>query len=694
MSHAAKLVGDVGMSRDERSMLLGSRGDAGEPNKQLLGVLGQIRDIAEAVVDGRAGALWTDEAMNQLIGGVEMGLAQGWNEVVDAFTDAGRVLQSYEAGGRAEDGTLYLIDAYDLLCTLVSDSMSGNIQAKNVEKWRARYAEEVSTLQASGLELVSDDYESEEAVADSPFDMPDPAASNIVKLRPQDDLPSLDELPPLDSVISRGAKTATPQKAPAPAPKAAAPLRVAKSPIEVAREAELAEQNRRNAAAAMEQAEIAAASGKGVQPSQTIVEFVDRICEELAGLSQHSADERVLSLEMIQGGVAALKREAMKDSLRPSAELCDEMMKACLFVSQANDKLDERFTDLAFGFCGVYVEAMNTPDSENVMEWRAECISLVEEWAESEAAPAESTEELGAIKDEAVIAEPPATPAPAAKPVQAEIVEVAAPKPAPAPMNLAPAPAPVAKATPAPTATVVSSAPAAPKLSTQGLQSADLFARAQEALARGDGEAAKVLALQAAAMIAETEVDKAETRLRDAELRLKANVSATEEARSEVKHTEKLVMNAASDVAAGETNLGIAKSQTAKMLHELQESQAEVAEIDRQIAELMARREEQLRDVDTRKIRVEEAKGIETSAEGQLDTLRDSERESRKSLEAGRQRVKDHQRITAEIETEMERARETLSRQRGSLADIMQTINRPEPIKTSGTDGEGDSLLF
>ncbi len=686
MNHAAKLVGDVGMSRDERSTLLGNRENSGsgDSTKQVLGVLAQIRDIAEAVVDGRAGALWADECMNQLIMGVELGLAQGWNEVVDAFSDAGRILQSYESGGRSDDSTLYLIDAYDLLCALVTDSMNGAARPETIEKWRARYQEEIATLEATGLALVSDDFEGDSAAEpDSPFDMPDLAAKNIVKLRPQEDLPSLDELPPLDSVIS-GAQQ---KKQPAPQRPEAKPAqqRVAKSPIEVAREAEEAKsRNDRSPARAMEQAEIAAVSGKGTQPSQTVVEFVDRICEELAGLSQHSDDERVLSLEMIQGGIGALKREAVKANMRHSAELCDEMMKACLFVGQGEDANTERFTDLAFGFCGVYVEAMNTPDSENVAEWRGECRGFIETEAETAAAePAPETTTAEAV------AEPVAAPAPP-EPVRAEQV----PPPA-----SAPAPEPVTAAAVQPAPTIISSAPPAQpgasalaRLSTQGTKSADLFIRAQEALARGDGEAAKVLALQAAAMIAETEVDKAEARLRDAEARLKGNVSATEEARSEVKHTEKLVMNAASDVAAGETHLGQAKSLTAKSLHELQESEAEVTEIDRQIAELAARRDDQLRDVESRKSRLEEARGVESGAESQLDSLRDAEKDSRKSLEAARQRVKDHQRIAAEIENEMERARETLSRQRGSFADIMQTINRPEPIKT-GDQGE-DRLLF
>jgi len=722
MSHATKSVGDVGMSRDERSMLLGNGDDGadGGPVQQLLGVLSTMRETAQSVVEGRAGRLWSDECMNHLILGVEVSLGQGWNDLVDAFTDAGRILQSYENGGKAGQAAPYLVEAYEIMCTLVGDAMGDSTQPALVAQWRARYQKEVAALEMAGFQLANDDDTTAGDESDDAFAFPE-ISNAAVKLRPQDDLPTLDELPPLDSMLG-SAPSAKPQAA-AHKPRVDATPPSARIDAERVARVEEARQQKaaaESAASRTQPAEEDDLPPTGVQPSSIVVELVDRICEELGGLSRRQADDRALAVEMIQGGITALKREAGKDRYAISSELCDEMLKACSFLEQGHAEIDERFTDLGFAFCGVYVEAMGNPNSENVSEWRAECGNLIEEWLEAATrpdAPAAATQP----EAKAPVKEEPKAPAPTPAPVvhEIEVVEEEETenieeetadaqgaedeslwigsgasedevKETPQVKSEAPAPQPAP-----PVHAAAAPAPAAPALSRASLlPSADLFVRAQEALARGDGEAAKALALQAAAMIAEAEVEKADSLLRGAEAKLKANVTAIEEARSEVKNSEKLVMNSASEVAAGETILGQVKSQTAKVLHELQESEAEVADIERQIAELQARLIAQQAEVANVKAKVDEARTIEEQSESQLNSLRDRERDTRKELEAARQRVKDRQRVSAEIQAEMERAREMLSRQRTSLSDIKQTLNRPEPIKTGGPGNEGDSLLF
>lgn len=707
MSHATKSVGDVGMSRDERSMLLGGGdgGSDGGPVQQLLGVLSTMRETAQSVVDGRASSLWADECMNHLILGVEVSLGQGWNDLVDAFTDAGRILQSYENGDKAGQAAPYLVEAYDIMCALVSDAMSDTSQPELVNQWRTRYQKEVAALEMAGFELVTDDDAGADE-ADDAFAFPE-ISKDAVKLRPQDDLPTLDELPPLDSMLG----SASPSKSQPPAQKQRVDATPPASRVDaerVARVEEARQQVAAEATSAKNQPADDDITVGGVQPSNIVVELVDRICEELGGLSRRSEDDRALAIEMIQGGITALKREAGKDRHTISSELCDEMLKACTFLAQGHAEIDERFTDLGFAYCGVYVEAMGNPTSENVSEWRAECANLIEEWLEAATRPDDAPEpeqpEAAAPQEEI---EPAAEmPAPVAT-QEIEEEEVFEEESADAqsagedsvwvgsgaeetqeeaaPIETPPAPQPAPP--------VAAAAPPAPSRASM-LPSADLFVRAQEALARGDGEAAKALALQAAAMIAEAEVEKADSLLRGAEAKLKANVTAIEEARSEVKNTEKLVMNSASEVAAGETILGQVKSQTAKVTHELQEAEAEVADLERQIAELQAKLAAQQAEVGNVQAKLEEAKSIEQQSEAQLSTLRDRERDTRKELEAARQRVKDRQRVSAEIQAEMERAREMLSRQRTSLSDIKQTLNRPEPIKTAGASAEPDALLF
>lgn len=720
MNHAVNAGEDVGLGQDERSVLTDMEpmdaNDHSGPVQQLLGVLGEVQEMAQAVSEGNAGGLWSDECMNQLIMGVELSLSQGWGEVLDGFTDTGRILQSYENADRAEDAAPFLQDSYELLCAMVTDSMNGSVRPKIQEQWRARYQAEVDRLQERGLSIADDDASEfgadEGSSEETPFEFPDLNASKLGQLSSNDDdLPTLDELPPLESMLSGESPSADQRPAATPAEP---PRHVAPEDDELA---ETFEEDAKDASAdtqpddedeVAEAVDVAVSAGQSAQPSRTVVEFVDRICEELAGLSQRDEDERMLSMEMIQGGVAALKREALKDEFSGSAELCDEMMKAILCMGQSDGPVDERLADLGFGFCGVYVEAMNNPASENVTEWRSECIALIEEWAETMAiggmeepsgeervespAPEAQDVEPEQIGERVEHAEIDAAPDAAEVEVitsasEEDVLEMVAEAAEEATANEADQVA----ATETPAAPVSPSV--APSSPAGTLESQDLFARAQEALSRGDGEAAKALALQAAAMIAETEVEKAEQHLRDAEARLKANINATEEARSEVKHSEKLVMNAASDVAAGETNLGKAKSHTAKSAHDVEETEAEVAEIERQIAELQAKLEEQMQEVGAAKARLDDARQQEGEAEAQVDGLREAEKEARKNLEAARQRVKDFQRVISEIESEMEQARENLSRQRSSLTDINQTINRPEPIKTDDGDGE-DSLLF
>jgi hypothetical protein len=336
MSHATKSVGDVGMSRDERSMLVGNGddGSGGGPVQQLLGVLSTMRETAQSVVDGRASRLWADECMNHLILGVEVALGQGWNDLVDAFTDAGRILQSYENGGKAGQAAPYLVEAYDIMCALVGDAMGDSSQPGLVSQWRTRYQKEVAALEMSGFQLVNDEDDGADE-AEEAFTFPE--ISNVaVKLRPQDDLPTLDELPPLDSMLV-GAPAAKSQP-PAQKPRVDATPPAARVDADRVARVEEARQNQAAAesAARTQPAEDDGIPPQGVQPSTIVVELVDRICEELGGLSRHQPDDRALAVEMIQGGITALKREAGKDKHTISSEICDEMLKACSFLEQGH----------------------------------------------------------------------------------------------------------------------------------------------------------------------------------------------------------------------------------------------------------------------------------------------------------------------------------------------------------------------
>ncbi len=681
-------IAEVGLGQGERSALLGpvpvEEADAvasdfslddNDPTQQLLLALGHFQRTMRAAQAG-TDDLWSDECMNQLILGVEISLAERWSHLVDAFTDAGRVLQTYESAGRARDALPFLDGAYDVLCGIVGEVMGGAVRPQVLDKWHEHYAKALEAIEGAGLTLVDDgDGEAPSKAEGRPPAQGKVAAFEFARLDDEggrngergSELPALDELPSLDSM-------STPEVS-------------GKGPDDAALE---------TSAESQEAGETVAQSapnqlGDSVEPSKAIVDIVDRICDELAELNDRSPENRVLAMEMIGGGIAALKREADKDSYAASSALCDSMTEACTSMTAQTDSLDERFTELCFAFCGVFVEAMDGSDSENIRDWRVECMELIEEWAPAESAPEEVAPEVVVSEAVEVASEESATTdvAPAAPVEEAPVLdEVVVEEPLP---DAVIAEEPVLE-------------PEGPVGSGDGLKEPEtaavaasaseaLFEQAQRALATGDAEAAKSFALRAAAAIALAEVTTSERQLEECEERLKASLDSTVEARGSVKEAEKMVKSGASQVAAGERSLGEAKERTAGVAQELLEEEERVAEIDGEIAALQARREEGLAKVAEDNARLNEAKGNESSVAERLDGLRSAEVEARKSLEASRQDVKDLHRTASEVELRMEKAREALTKHKMSLNDIRQTIAEPAPEKVA-KDEPPEELLF
>ena len=674
MAQTDDILAESGLGQDERSVLLGSgpqdQADAmdgdfslddDDPTQQLLLALGHFQRILKEAQDG-ADDLWSDECMNQLILGVEISLSQSWSQLVDAFTDAGRILQTYESADRARDALPFLDGAYDLLCGIVGEVMGGGVRPQVLDKWQDHYVDALAAIKAAGLKLVDDneaDAPSPTQVADGPedrakpFQFPRLDGSGIGD--GDEELPTLDELPPLEDMQPSVQEEAASGKA-----------------KEVAHEDELGESLEEDGptsdAGEGSKEEAATESGPGslaelVEPSKVVVDVVDRICDELAELNDRSPENRVLGMEMIGGGVSALKREADTEGYVKSSELCDVMKEACKLMGARTDSLDERFTEICFAFCGVFIEAMGEAESENVRDWRTECKGLISEWT------------------------PTDTPAVADSPKPVE--EAVAAEPAPAREM----------------GEEVEHPPAQPAAEAQGMESGassspvglsdskGLFERAQQALAAGDAEAAKMFALQAAAAIASGEVADSERVLQECEIRLKSSLNATVEARVAVKESEKMVKSGASQVSSGERSLGEAKERTAAMAQEMSEEEERIVELDAEIAEMQSKREEGVDKVEDANTRLNEAKGNESSVSERLDGLRSAETEARKALEGARQYVKDHQRTATEVEARMEKSREALTRHKISFEDIRQTIGEPAP-KDTDTEDASDEMLF
>lgn len=101
--------------------------------------------------------MWTDECMNQLIAGIELAAAEGWDGIQEALTDTARVVQSYEESGQANLCVPFLQDSYEILCLMVGDIIVDNVRSGVIQKWRGRYAQAIEELHRAGLSLIRDE---------------------------------------------------------------------------------------------------------------------------------------------------------------------------------------------------------------------------------------------------------------------------------------------------------------------------------------------------------------------------------------------------------------------------------------------------------------------------------------------------------------------------------------------------------
>ncbi len=675
-----------------------------DPTQELLGALGHFQ---QHLADAQAGALqeeWSDDAMNQLISGVEVALGQNWREVVEALTDTGRVLHTYETAGRADECVPFLCDAYEILCLMAGDLIVDTIRQGVKDKWHNRFIIAVAEIEVAGLTLIDDEVEPDPPaprglfVTSTPFDPPGdggipiwdkPAASHP-------ELPTLDELPPLESLLDPGLDGSTAMPTNDPTTPASEP--VSGPTADAANEHMYAEisssDNPRVPRSPVEPSPDDVVLDSTVDtppgPSKFVVDVLDRTCDQLSVINRASSKERALLIERMIGGVAALRREADHMGSPAAMDLCDSMEAVFNAALSREGELGERFIDLGYAFSGVYMEAVQDGHAVSAEEWRTETKGLIASWAVTPMAewpgpaardldpetgarthqdlecPAQTVGPFGMESDaSASFAEVSVTAADF--PALDEFAAVAASGESGQPVVDVPV-------------------PEDGRAPSRGYLDA-----AQQAALDGDAAGAKHYALLAAASIAREEAARAELRLRGTEVRLRQGLQAAEGAREDVRGAEQAVSHVAGEVVSGAEALHAAGECTASCALDAEAAQGRVGEIDEQIRALQARREETLAGVDAASARLEAARAGEGMAEQALAGFRSIEQESRLRLERSRQGVKEHQRAIAEIEAEMESTRESLARHKRSVADIELTIHHVADARP----GEGaDPQLF
>jgi len=629
----------------------------GDNTQRLLTTLGRFHRYVAKGQSGAPQQFWSDDSMTQLITGLELAAVEGWDNLSEALTGTARILQSYENGQSANMAIPFLNESYEMLCLMVGDLIVNNERSGVMSKWRDRYSQAVLDLQRAGLALVEDDSYDEAAAhnasADltpvmmplSPPSIPEestPFVTAEAEMPHEEEAAATDDvsdLPPVDLPFLMPADV--PEDDPW-ASAAMTPLeRIAQSQAE--RECALVP-----APVTEDAADDAQCVSTDVEPGRepAVVAALDLLCEELSHSNVEDADERGAHLSALIETVACLREHANEHGREASAQACERMKDVCQLVAETRQPLDDRFLDIAYAFCDVYVQAIDSDNSTSVETWFMDVDDLC------------GTLRLGLLSAaepvEAVDVEPDVT---AALPEEVEAQDVTQPED------------PVEAGT-----------------------AESLLANAQSAIAHGDVSNAKTLALQAVAELARREALKAEQRVRDAETRFRENTESIEREREIVREAEQGVVTAESQVREALARLESSKNATAAATEKVSDAEQRIAEIEDEIRALEAKRDEERARADDARMELAEAHDEEVRGEAELNQSRDAESAARAELENARQTVKDLQRKQTELEEALGRAHESLVHYHSSLSDIDRTIHQLSP-QAEQRPANGDMLF-
>lgn len=755
-----------------------------DPTQRLLTSLGRFQRQFMKARDGAPQAQWSDECMNHLIQGVEIALEQEWGDLVEALTETGRVLQTYEDAGRANQCVPFLADSYEILCLMVGDLIVDKVRTGVMRKWRDRYQAALEELAADGLTLLQDDEDrsggyglarsSAEAEPDagaSPYER-EADAPPVPESMAEPDTDLLGELPPL--------RMLEPQTPPAPEQEPYFdPYETPSSQDDTwqtpASESGASPWDSELAGVHEEPGSTGGALDEPFEPenpfgdadersddssptpapglNRDLAEILDAFCDGLAQLENDPEGSLGTVFLSMDDTLSTLRDRARLLGWSGSAASCDAMARLCSKASERQGLYSDRFFEIAYAFSGVYGEVQNRQDDPQFNSWVAELNQLLDQWSASEAAspllpsspeaeasPFELPDNLGSSY-ESVIGDVPSFDDVTLGPVSGELSQDLSIEIPAGPGEEAFPDRPAEPASPAPSETYEQEQGSAPesswsagsedvefdaaasqsetkpeqdaKPSEPGIEfveissaapqrvapapledpASQLLDTARQAVASGSSGDAKMLAMQAAASIARAQAKEAEARVRQAEVRLQETAKSIELARKQVQEAEVQVTDAEIRVDEGKEALAERGRHTHGVMGSLDGIRSRISDLDRRIQELQAQREEAVRQQGAAETALDEARQQESEVRAHLDTLKNGEQMARVRLEDSRGQVKLLQRKQAEIEAIMERARESLTRHRESMADIEKTI---EVIRSAETgDGlNGNDLLF
>ncbi|MDZ4861442.1 MAG: hypothetical protein SGI88_20915 [Candidatus Hydrogenedentes bacterium] len=654
-----------------------------DPTQRLLTSLGRFHRQFLKAQNGAPQEHWSDECMNYLIQSVEIAVEQRWQDLVEALTETGRILQTYENAGRANECVSFLADSYEILCIMVGDLIVDKVRSGVIRKWRERYQAALEDMERRGLSLVSDDDERVIARAEAAAAQRGPSL-RVLRAEPvltdedadeidfsTGDSPSVDaDAAPDFGLVSADDETED---------------EVEVLPAFDDEDLDTLAYSVMDPVLEMPRGEPSALTNlaPNVPPARVldVAEVLDRLCDCLVRIEQEDDSTLEPVFTNMGKGIAELATRATTNGWLGSEIACNAMQRICAHIEQNPSARDDRFFELAYAFGGVYGDAMHRTDDAILQNWLAESEDYLAFWnvrgpSLSVAAPLSVKQPVVEIPFEIPVAEsepaldfdddvPSLDDAWGAESVEDELTD----------------------------AESIAAAATDGDPYESDDPASHLLETARKAVKFGSIGDAKLLAMQAAASIARAQASEADARVRLTETRIQDGVRAIEDARATVQRSESAVAESESGVSEHRAALLDRGRHTQAMQSSMDGIESRISEIERRIREFEQQRDEAQRQRGAATEALDEARAQEVSAKDVLDEALTAEQGARIRLEDARQNVKMLQRKQAENESGMERARESLNRQRASVSDIEHTI---EQIRSAeGANGAGgDELLF
>lgn len=597
---------------------------SGDPTQHLLTALGRFQ---RQVAKGETGApqeLWTDECINQLIVGIKIAYAQGWDGIREALTDTARILQTYEEAGQAQLGIPFLQDSYEILCLMVGDLIVDNVRSGVMQKWRDRFQRAVRELDRTGLRLIEDDEEeeeAEEATVTSPAVADDFFSEDTAASEPVEDLsPATPDTFPFDE---NAVTSETP------------------SPVEDHWFSEETETAPESPAPDPEYT--------GVMETDSEPEYLESKEEQIEAPPSGTDDDGFLVFEAVSEEEEVSPFEAPEEE--PALEKDRALDSPFLDIpEEITEGVDQ--APLANEVFPPAPEAEETPAPQEEPD-----LFHYEEAAEAEAAP-EPVSEFEAETETEMAPE-----------LAAGIDLESGQPPTPAPMSLVDdPPASDPDPVPAPTAEVEAEADL-----DDGSPEA-LLRTTQQAMARGDVKDAKMLALRLAAQMAQLEADRALEEVCDAETQLESFDRLIAAAEEEARHSEEALQAAEGSIGARQSEFDAKRQHTGHLRDRAAEAERSIADLEGQIKALQEQREAEMRHLGEIQAELEDALAAESRVQTELDGLSEAEQYARDSLEAAQDNVEKHRAARAEQEAVISSVRDKYARRCRAAEDIENTI--------------------